>query len=51
MAVIDVHSSLGWQSSGFAWECLTAVKKAHYLRNMCSLQNDYFPLYFLQFDV
>lgn len=45
MAIIDVHSGLGWQSTGSVWACLTAVKKACYLRNQCSLQNDCFPLF------
>lgn len=34
VAVIEVHSSLGWQSSGSVWECLTAAETARYLRNL-----------------
>lgn len=27
VAVIEMHSSLGWHSSGSAWECRTALPK------------------------
>lgn len=51
VAVIDKHSSLGWHSSSSVWECLTAAKPAHYLRNRCSVQNDCFPLFSAVVDV
>ena len=45
MAVIDMHSILWWHSSSSAWECLTAANTTHYLRNLCSVQSNSFPLF------